>query len=244
MNQLQVQNLTVQYGSVEVFQQLNWNWELDGKLLGIIGPNGSGKSTLVNACLGLIPLEEGEIRFNGKPLKEAYGLVSYVPQKNQVDADFPITVEEIVRMGRMSGRNWLYRWTAADKEEVQAAMEKTGVLDLRKRQIGQLSGGQRQRVFLARALARKSQFLFLDEPFAGVDMASEEKIMQVLRETAASGTSIVVVHHDLHAVIRYFDYLLILNQGIVDFGETASVFNKDNLLRTYGNIFPFIHDLG
>lgn len=206
----------------------------DGRLIAIVGPNGAGKSTLIKACLNLIPLASGNVRFYGKPYAEQRSIVGYVPQRESVDWDFPINVLEVVTMGRYGRLPWC-RWPGReDRDAAMHALEQVGMQSFAKRQISKLSGGQQQRVFLARALAQDSQIYFMDEPFAGVDAATEKAIVQLLHELKQHGKTVLVVHHDLQTVPEYFEEVLLLNMRIVAAGPIDEVWNEQNLRNTYG----------
>ncbi len=232
---LEVRRLTVSYGGRPVL------WEVDaafpaGRLSAIVGPNGAGKSTLLKASLGLVPSEAGQARVLGEPAGSARERVAYVPQRDAVDWDFPITVREVVEMGRYPATGWLRRVPRGDRETVDAALERVGMTAYADRQIGRLSGGQRQRVFLARALAQEAPVLLLDEPFAGVDARTEAAVLEVLRGVRAEGRSVVVVHHDLGTVKAWFDWALLLNVRAVAQGPVDEVMRPEALRRAYGGV--------
>ncbi|MDY0324520.1 MAG: ABC transporter ATP-binding protein, partial [Candidatus Carbobacillus sp.] len=180
---------------------------LGPSLTAIIGPNGAGKSTFLHALLNLVPPLQGEIRIFGEPYAKVRDKIGFVPQKETVDWDFPTTVWDVVSMGRYGKRGWLKPLTAIDRQKVTESLERVGMEHFAHRQIGELSGGQKQRVFLARALAQEAELYMLDEPFAGVDAATEQAIFQVLTQLKEDGRTIVVVHHDLASVKRYFDHV-------------------------------------
>ena len=230
---IEVHDLTVSYHRKPVL------WDIDciipeGKMVGIIGPNGAGKSTLIKAILGLVPRSSGWIRVYGQPYSAKRADIGYVPQRESVDWDFPVDVLDVVTMGTYGRLGWFRRPGAAQRRTAESALEKVGMRELASRQISQLSGGQQQRVFLARALAQDAQIYLMDEPFAGVDAATEAAIVEVLRELRSAGKTVVVVHHDLQTVERYFDALLLLNLRLVAAGPTSEVFTRENLLATYG----------
>ncbi|MGI9013128.1 MAG: metal ABC transporter ATP-binding protein [Phycisphaerales bacterium] len=230
---LSIHDMTVAYQRKPVL----WDVDLDvapGSLVGIVGPNGAGKTTLIKACLDLIPRASGEVRMFGKQYKEQRHLVGYVPQRESVDWDFPVSALDVVTMGRYGRIGWCRPIPKADRAAALESLERVGLADLAHRQISRLSGGQQQRVFLARALAQDAQLYFMDEPFAAVDAATEQAIVKILRELQSRGRTVMVVHHDLHTVSEYFDYTLLLNMRIVAFGPTAEVFSDENLRKTYG----------
>lgn len=230
---LSIQNMTVAYHKKPVLEQVSFTIP-EGKLIGIVGPNGAGKSTLIKAALGLIPSLSGEVTIYGKPYKEQRHLVGYVPQRESVDWDFPTNALDVVTMGRYGHLGWFRRPGNKEKQIAMSCLEKVGMSDFADRQISQLSGGQQQRIFLARALAQDASLYFMDEPFVGVDAATEKAIITLLGELKKQGKTVLVVHHDLSTVKEYFDWVILLNVGIVDIGPTNEVFTKEKLQQTYG----------
>lgn len=230
---LQITHLNVNYGKTPVL----WDITLSipcGHLVGIIGPNGAGKSTLIKTVLGLIKPISGKIEFFGKPLKKAKSRVAYVPQRESVDWDFPITVRDLVLMGRY-GKLGLLRWPKrSDYEAADHYLERVGMAPYAHRQISQLSGGQQQRVFIARALAQEADIYFMDEPFGGIDMATETVIVSLLKQLREEGKTVFVVHHDLNNVENYFDWVIMLNMRLVAYGEVSKEFNPHHLHMTFG----------
>lgn len=229
----EVHDLTVAYQRRPVL------WDVDfeippGKLVAIVGPNGAGKSTLIKASLGLLPLASGKVEIYGKPFRQQRGLVGYVPQRESVDWDFPVDVRDVVLMGTYGRLGWFRRPGAAERALAERCLEQVGMLAYARRQIRQLSGGQQQRVFLARALAEDAQLYFLDEPFAGVDAATEAAIVQLLQALRSRGKTLLVVHHDLHTVREYFDHVILLNMRLVACGPVSQAFTPENLQKTYG----------
>jgi len=233
---LKVQNLTVHFDGAPAL----WDIHLEvprGKFVGILGPNGAGKSTFIKALLGLLKPVSGSVQFFGKTLKTQRGKIAYVPQREAVDWDFPITVKELVLMGRYPKRG-LFRWL--QKEDVTAAdacLERMGMLEFSKRQISELSGGQQQRVFLARALLQDADMYFLDESLSGVDHVSEEIIIATLQEMKNRGKTIFMVHHDLNNAEKYFDWILFLNVRLIAFGPKEKVFTPHFMQEAYGKGF-------
>lgn len=230
---LEIHDLTVAYHKKPVL------WGIDlvvspGQLVGIVGPNGAGKSTLIKACMGLLPLASGWVKFFGEPFDRAATRIGYVPQRESVDWDFPVNVMDVVLMGRYGRLGLLKRPTRKDREIAKDCLEKVQMLPFANRQISNLSGGQQQRVFLARALAQEADLYFMDEPFAGVDAATESAIITVLRELRDRQKTILVVHHDLPTARQYFDSLILLNMRLVAFGPTQTVFTPELLQKTYG----------
>ncbi|MEM6963468.1 MAG: metal ABC transporter ATP-binding protein [Bacteroidota bacterium] len=240
---IQVKGLSVSYEKKRVLTNIFLEVEA-GNIYGVVGPNGAGKSTLFKAILGLIDINTGEIKINGKDIRSQRKEVVYVPQKNDVDWTFPATVFDIVLMGRYPHKKIIQRLNREDKKMAIAALEEVGMTAFKDRQIGELSGGQQQRVFLARALCQEADIFFLDEPFVGVDMTTEEKIIQILKRLAAEGKTLLVVHHDLSTVEQYFDKVILLNQRLIAYGDTNTTFTKENIAKAYGGQLPILHKTG
>ncbi len=215
----------------------------EGKLVGIIGPNGAGKSTLIKAIMGIVPATSGWVKIYDKPFKKNAKRVGYVPQRESVDWDFPVSVMDLVLMGRYGKMGLFGRAKKEDREIARECLDKVGMLPFADRQISNLSGGQQQRVFLARALAQESDIYLMDEPFVGVDAATESAIIKILHELRDKGKTILVVHHDLPTAKRYFDMLLLLNMRVVAFGPTSEVFNYDLLQKTYGGRLTILSEV-
>jgi manganese/zinc/iron transport system ATP- binding protein len=239
---IEVHDLTVAYQHRPVL------WDVDvefpaGRLISIVGPNGAGKSTLIKAIMGLAPLASGDVKIFGRPAAKARSLVGYVPQRGSVDWDFPTTAFDVVLMGRYGKLPLFGRPKKRDKDIARQCLEKVSMSDYADRQISQLSGGQQQRVFLARALAQEAQVYLMDEPFAGVDAATERAIIVLLRELREQGCTLVVVHHDLQTVPDYFDDVLLLNMRSVAFGPVREVFTPENLQKTYGGSLHLLSDV-
>lgn len=236
---IDVENLTVSYGPVAALLDVSVEVP-EGKLVGIIGPNGSGKSTLIKSILGFVKPDVGSVRVFGEDATASRGHVAYVPQRGAVDWDFPIIVREVAVMGRYGHRKWWQDLTRHDYAIADDALRKVRMLEFAKRQIGQLSGGQQQRVFLARALAQDAEILLLDEPFAGVDAATEHAILDVLEEIRSRGKTLVVVHHDLATADAYFDLLILLKQRLFGFGTPEKILHPQLLSEVYeGNLQVF-----
>jgi manganese/zinc/iron transport system ATP- binding protein len=239
---LEVHDLTVSYHRRPVL----WNVDLAipaGKLVGVLGPNGAGKSTLIKAVMGLLPLSSGWVQVFGKPVESQRRLIGYVPQRESVDWTFPVTAMDVVLMGRYGAVPWWRRVSRRDRDAARSALEKVGMLPYANRQISNLSGGQQQRVFLARALAQESDIYLMDEPFAGVDAATESAIVKLLQELRAAGKTVLVVNHDLQTAREYFDMLILLNMRLVAFGPTEEVFTPDLLQKTYGGRLTILSDV-
>jgi len=238
---VELDNVTVAYHKKPVLQDISLQVP-EGKLIGIIGPNGAGKSTLIKTILGLVPRASGDISIYGKDYKDQRTRIGYVPQRGSVDWDFPTSALDVVLMGRYGRIGLLKRPKKADVEMAKAALTKVGMLDYAKRQISQLSGGQQQRVFLARALCQNADIYFMDEPFAGVDAATERAIMTLLAELKEKGKTVLVVHHDLQTAEEYFDWILLLHLRKIAFGPAENVFTIENLQKTYGGRLTFLKD--
>lgn len=238
---VQVENLTVAYHQKPVLQEVSFDVP-EGKLIGIIGPNGAGKSTLIKGVLGLIPIASGEITIFGGPYNKQRKRVGYVPQRGSVDWDFPTNALDVVLMGRYGHVGWFKRPGKKDYEFAKECLKKVGMLEYANRQISELSGGQQQRVFLARALAQDADVYFMDEPFVGVDAATEKAIIALLNELKDKNKTVLVVHHDLQTVNEYFDWVLLLNMRKIAFGPTKETFTIDNLQKTYGGKLTFLQD--
>ncbi|MEI2416348.1 manganese/iron ABC transporter ATP-binding protein [Orrella sp. JC864] len=209
-----------------------------GTITALVGVNGSGKSTLFKAIMGFVRLAQGEISVLDMPAREALRrkLVAYVPQAEEVDWNFPVLVEDVVMMGRYGHMGLLRRPGAADRQAVQAALERVGMAALRGRQIGELSGGQKKRVFLARALAQDARVILLDEPFTGVDVTTEDAIIALLSELRAEGRVMLVSTHNLGSVPEFCDRAVLLDRTVLAFGPIGEVFTRRNLQAAFGGV--------
>ncbi|WP_457916005.1 metal ABC transporter ATP-binding protein [Candidatus Phytoplasma sacchari] len=231
---ISIRDLTVAYNIKPVL----WDVDIDffkSSLTAIVGPNGAGKSTLIKTMIGLIPKISGNILFNNKKYNQICKQISYVPQRNSVDWDFPITVFDVVLMGRYGHLGWFKRPTQEDKNIALQALKEVNMLSFMKKQISELSGGQQQRIFLARSLAQQGEIYLMDEPFQGVDIQTERKIISVLKNLQEKNKTIIVVHHDLTTVKKYFDYVVLLNVQKIASGPVINVFNNENIQKTYSN---------
>lgn len=237
---IEIENLSVSYGANRVLRNITLKIEL-GQMVGIFGPNGAGKSTLLKAILGLLPHDGGRVQLFGEEINAMRRRVAYVPQRESVDWDFPVLVEDVVLMGRYAHVGWLRRPGRADRERAAHALQQVEMTPFVQRQIGQLSGGQQQRVFLARALAQEADIYMLDEPFIGVDAATEQKIFEILRELRDLGKLVLVVNHDL-STARQFDKLLLLNGQVVAYGTVESVFKPELLQRAYSGRLTLLEE--
>ncbi|MHC4995920.1 MAG: metal ABC transporter ATP-binding protein [Planctomycetota bacterium] len=230
---LAIHDMTVAYHRKPVLWDVDLNVP-DGKLVAIVGPNGAGKSTMLKAVLDLIPTASGRVLIYGEPYQKRRRTVGYVPQRESVDWDFPISALDVVAMGRYGKIGWCRRVSAEHKQASLEALDRVGMAELAHRQISQLSGGQQQRVFLARALVQEAQLYFMDEPFAGVDAATEKAIITLLQGLRSGGKTVVCVHHDLQTVPEYFDHVILLNMRVIASGPVDEVFTHENLVKTYG----------
>lgn len=226
METIKIEDLTVAYDIKPVV----WDIDLDikpGVLTAVVGPNGAGKSTLIKGIMDLVKPVSGKVTFpHGNN-------IAYVPQTGSVDWDFPATVEDIVLMGRYAHVGWIKRVSNKDREIAEQMIEKVGMSEFKDRQIAQLSGGQQQRVFLARALTQEADIYILDEPLKGVDVKTEKILMDLLRELAQQNKTVLVVHHDLGTLNKYFDELVLINVKLVAAGPMKTTLTKENLLATY-----------
>lgn len=239
---LEVDDLTVAYDRRPVI------WDVDfsipkGALVGIVGPNGAGKSTLLKAIMDLAPKAAGRVEVFGSPYRKVRSRVGYVPQRETVDWDFPVSALDVVTMGLYGQIGWCLPVRAKHRRLAIEALKRVGLLDMAKRQISQLSGGQQQRTFLARALVQNADLYLMDEPFAAVDAATEKAIVDILRSMKADGKTAVVIHHDLQTVPEYFDYVILLNMRVVAHGPVDEVFTTANLQATYGGRLTLLDEV-
>ncbi|MES0825803.1 metal ABC transporter ATP-binding protein [Ruegeria sp. SCP11] len=230
---LAIRGLTVSYGQKPAVFSVDMTVQ-PGAMTAIIGPNGAGKSTLLKAALGVVSPLSGQVTVCGKPLEQQRARIAYVPQRASVDWDFPTRVIDVVLMGLSRQLGLLGRIRARHMSRAMDCLNRVGMRDFAKRQIGQLSGGQQQRVFLARALAQEADLYLLDEPFAGVDAATEKAIIAVLKSLKEAGKTVVVVHHDLATVTDYFDHVFLINTRKVAEGPVAEAFTAETLQSAYG----------
>jgi len=230
---LEVQDLAVNYRGVCALENVSFCLS-PGQLVGVIGPNGAGKSTMVKAILGLVPTASGVVKFRSRALKQQLRSCAYVPQRTQIDWDYPVTVWNVVMMARTRHTGWLREPSRQSQEVVAAALQRVGMLELRHRQIGELSGGQQQRVFLARSLAQEAELLFFDEPFVGIDKKTEAIIFDIFSELKSAGKTLLVISHDLEESFSYYDKFLLLNKQLIAVGSRQEVFTKTNIQDAYG----------
>ena len=235
-NRIQVQDLHVSYYGKTAVENLSFSFE-GGRVIGVLGPNGAGKSTMMKSLLELIPRDKGKVTLAGKLVDDMRKEIAYVPQRTDIDWDFPINVKETVLLGTYPRLGLFKRPGQKEKEWAMACLKQVHMEEFADNQIGELSGGQQQRIFLARALAQKASYFFLDEPFVGIDVKSEQIIMDILRVLAAEGKSVLVVHHDLSKVETYFDDVILMNKHLIAAGSVEDVFNPENLGKTYQKDF-------
>ncbi|MBB6328449.1 manganese/zinc/iron transport system ATP- binding protein [Algoriphagus iocasae] len=242
---LEIHDLIVSYDQSPVL----WNVDFSipsGKLIGILGPNGAGKSTLTKAIMGLVTPSSGYVKVFDKTLEEVRSKISYVPQRESVDWNFPASVLDVVMMGTYGKLGLFKRPGKKEKDIALSCLDQVGMMSFVNRQISELSGGQQQRVFIARALAQEADLYLMDEPFAGVDMSTETAIFHLLKEMTAKGKSVIVVHHDIHSAMNYFDWIIMLNMHLVASGPNDQVMSEEMLRKTYGgklNLLTKVTDL-
>lgn len=229
---ISVSDLQVSYYGNVVVRDISFSFET-GNLIGIVGPNGAGKSTMMKAILNLIPKDSGKVEICGKSIDRVRKQIAYVPQRSNIDWDFPIIVKDTVLLGTYPHLGLFRRPRKQDREWAYQCLEEVGMQDFGDRQIAELSGGQQQRVFLARALAQKADYFFLDEPFVGIDVASEEVIIKILKQLRDQGKTIFVVHHDLSKIETYFDDLILINKELYGAGPVNKVFQAENMEKCF-----------
>ncbi|MGV3533950.1 MAG: metal ABC transporter ATP-binding protein [Chthoniobacteraceae bacterium] len=229
---LQVSDLTVSYHRIPALHHISFQVEC-GQCVALIGPNGAGKSTLLKALSGLVQTETGSITFHGQSVRGANKEFAYLPQRENIDWDFPTTVRGIVEMGRYLQLGWWRSYGAEDAAAVEEAIVSMELKALENRQINALSGGQQQRAFLARALAQQAHVVLLDEPFTGLDNPTQQSLKQLLRQLRDQGKLIIASHHDLATVPEIFDQVLLLNGELIASGPTAEVFSRENIDHTF-----------
>jgi uncharacterized ABC transporter ATP-binding protein in scaA 5'region len=235
---IEIENLTVTYKDTPALDNINVTLS-KSKIIGIVGPNGAGKSTLIKAVLNIIP-SKGIIKIDNKLSKDQLGSVAYVEQKINIDYNFPIKVRECVSLGIYPKIGLFKNLNKSDWQKVDEALKLVGLEEFSNRQISELSGGQFQRVLMARCLVQEAKYIFLDEPFVGIDSVSEEIIMNTLRKLRDNGHTILIVHHDLRKVHAYFDEVLLLNKKLISYGSTKETFTRENLTNTYGTDLFFM----
>lgn len=240
---IEVHNLNASYFGNQVIKNISFSFET-GKLIGIIGPNGAGKSTMMKAMLGLIPRDSGEVFIDHEPINNFQREIAYVPQRSTIDWDFPITVHDTVLLGTYPRLGLFRRPRKAEKVWAYHCLEKVNMQDFSKRQIAELSGGQQQRVFIARALAQKAEYFFLDEPFVGIDVSSEETIIKILKDLRDQGKSVFVIHHDITKAEEYFNDLILINKELIESGPTQTVIRPEVMTKAYKMDFNLLDQMG
>lgn len=230
---LEVEHVNIGYNDTLILKDISFQVP-HGARVAVVGPNGAGKSTLFKALVGLLPLKSGQILIHGLPLGAHLDCVAYVPQREDVDWRFPVTVEDVVMMGRFGQMGWLRRPSARDRLVVRQSLEQLGIAHLAHQPIGQLSGGQQQRAFLARALAQEPHILLMDEPFTGVDVTTQEVTLALLDRLKERQVTAIISTHDLNLAATHFDYVLLLNRELIAFGPPAAALSSEHLLRAFG----------
>lgn len=235
MNSINIDNVTVAYHGKVALHRASLQLKA-GTICGLVGMNGAGKSTLFKAIMGFVKPSTGQILINGLPIRRVQksNLVAYVPQSEEVDWNFPVSVYDVVMMGRYGYMNLLRIPQKNDKRAVRDSLERVEMWQMRDRQIGELSGGQKKRTFFARALAQQATVLLLDEPFAGVDIKTEKMMIDLLLELRQSGHTILISTHDLASITTFCDQVVLINRSILAYGDTSEVFTEENLSRTFG----------
>lgn len=239
---LDIDNIRVSYNGTPVLDSLSFQVP-HGAQVAVVGPNGAGKSTLFKALVGLLPLQGGEIRIHGMSLGAHQDCVAYVPQREEVDWRFPVTVADVVMMGRFGRQGWLRRASQADRLMVARSLEEMGIGHLAGHTIGDLSGGQQQRVFLARALAQEPHILLMDEPFTGVDATTQQATLALLDDLKAEQVTVMVSTHDLSMASQRFDHVLLLNRRVIAYGPPRQVFTAQAISQAFGGKVLHIEDL-
>ena len=240
-HRLEIRNVSIGYGDRIVLEDLTFSVP-HGARVAVVGPNGAGKSTLFKALVGLLPLRSGEIFIHGLPLGNHKDCVAYVPQREDVDWRFPVTVSDVVMMGRYDHQGWLRRSSREDRQTVSKSLAQMGIANLAASSISDLSGGQQQRVFLARALAQEPHVLLMDEPFTGVDMTTQDATLGLLDDLRAADVTAMIATHDLNMAADKFDLLLLLNHRVIAFGTPAEVMKQENLATAFGSRMAVLAD--
>lgn len=239
---VEVHSLTVTYNKKPALWDVDFSLP-EGKLVGIIGPNGSGKTTMIKSIMGLVPLSSGYVKLFGQKLDEVRNRVSYVPQRGSVDWDFPASVMDVVLTGMYGKRGLFSRISKADRTLAMDCLKLVSMEGFAQRQIAQLSGGQQQRVFIARSLAQQADLYLMDEPFVGIDAATERAILDLLLEMRQQGKTMLVVHHDLQSAYEYFDWIVLLNTHLVASGPKDEVFTQELLQEAYGGKLTILNNI-
>ena len=233
---LEVRNLSVNYRQTTAVDNVSFKL-YPGQVMGLLGANGAGKSTLIKAILGLIPAAKGDAYWQGRLVRQQLNKVAYVPQRSQIDWDYPVTVERVVMMGRVTTTGWFRRHSRRSKELVRDALSRVGMWQYRNSQIRELSGGQQQRVFLARAIAQEADLFLFDEPFNNVDRQTETIIFDIFAELKAQQKTLLVISHDLSETLNNYDRLLLINKTVIAFGTREEVLTNENINKAYNKYF-------
>ncbi len=232
---LEFEHVTVSYNGRPVLEDISFEVP-HGAQVAVVGPNGAGKSTLFKALVGLLPVRSGQIRIHNQPLGRHQDCVAYIPQREEVDWRFPVTVWDVVMMGRLGKFGWFGRYSRHDRQVVDHALAQLGIADLAKHAIGELSGGQQQRAFLARAIAQEPHILLMDEPFTGVDIRTQEATLQLLEELKSQKVTVLVSTHDLNMAAERFELTALLNRKLVAFGPAQQVFQPQNISAAFSQV--------
>jgi manganese/iron transport system ATP-binding protein len=238
---INITNVGVHYRTQEALRDVNCTIK-PGRITGIFGPNGAGKSTLMKALLGLVPMSSGQVLYDNKLLMQQLEKVAYIPQRSQIDWNYPATVWDVVMMGRVKKTGWLRSFSTVSRQIAKQALERVGIGELKNRPIGELSGGQQQRVFLARALTQEAEIFCFDEPFVGIDQKTQAIIFEVFQELAKNNKIVLVVNHDLGESITHFDDLILLNCELIATGSRQQVLTEENLYRAYSGKVMYFSD--
>jgi ABC-type Mn2+/Zn2+ transport system ATPase subunit len=241
-NRLVLENVSAGYNGQRVLHDLTFQ-VVHGGQVAVVGPNGAGKSTLFKVLVGLLPLRSGQILIHGQPIGAHTDCVAYVPQRSEVDWRFPVTVTDVVMMGRYNRQGWLRRPDRDDRSACQRALEQMGIANLSRHAIGDLSGGQQQRVFLARALAQEPHILLMDEPFTGVDVATQEDTLTLLEQLKAQQVTVLVSTHDLRMAAERFEHVLLLNRQLIAYGPAQEVLSPAAIQQAFGGRVLFVGDV-
>ena len=233
---LQLEGVNLNYGTRQVLRDVSFMVP-NGSSLAIIGPNGAGKSTLFKAIVGLIPIDSGRILIHDKPIHAHKDCVAYVPQKEEVDWKFPVTVRDVIMMGRYNSRGWILPPGKQDHEIVDRSIEELNIEKIANVSINELSGGQQQRVFLARAIAQQPHILLMDEPFTGIDTPTQEATFELIERLRERHVTVVISTHDLHLASTRFDAALLLNKSVIAVGDPKLVFTPQHLSTAFSNSF-------
>ncbi|MFM7364592.1 MAG: metal ABC transporter ATP-binding protein [Cuspidothrix sp.] len=242
LTSINITHVGVYYRTQEALRDVNCIIK-PGKITGIFGPNGAGKSTLMKAILGLVPINSGQVLYKNQPLMQQLEKVAYVPQRSQIDWNYPATVWDVVMMGRVKKTGWLRSFSTVSRQIAKQALARVGIEELKNRPIGELSGGQQQRVFLARALTQEAEIFCFDEPFVGIDQKTQAIIFEIFQELAKNNKIVLVVNHDLGESITHFDDLILLNCELIAIGSRQQVLTAENLNRAYGGKVVYFSDV-